>query len=122
MPTVALCGRRIIMPGMNNTYAVEPSRAEINALDGAAVVEFGASWCSFCRAARPLIASAFSQYPSLRYIKIEDGKGRPLGRSFRVTLWPTLIFMKNGKEITRLVRPGDSALIDEALREIVGPA
>ncbi|WON73595.1 thioredoxin family protein [Nitrosospira sp. Is2] len=108
---------------MNNTYAaVEPSRAEVNALDGAAVVEFGASWCGFCRAAQPLIASAFSQYPSLRHIKIEDGKGRPLGRSFRVTLWPTLIFMKNGKEIARLVRPGDSAVIGEALRKITSPS
>ncbi|PTR16422.1 thioredoxin 1 [Nitrosospira sp. Nsp2] len=108
---------------MNNTYAaVEPSRGEINALDGAAVVEFGASWCGFCRAAQPLIASAFSQYPSLRHIKIEDGKGRPLGRSFRVTLWPTLIFMKNGREIARLVRPGDSAVIGEALRKITGPS
>ena len=108
---------------MNNTHAsVEPSRAEINALDGAAVVEFGALWCGYCRAAQPLIASAFSHYPSLRHIKIEDGKGRPLGRSFRVTLWPTLIFMKNGREIARLVRPGDSAVIGEALRKITGPS
>jgi thioredoxin 1 len=111
------------MQGMNNTYAtVEPSRAEIDALGGPVVVEFGAPWCGYCRAAEPLIASAFSQYPSIRHIKIEDGKGRPLGRSFRVTLWPTLIFMKNGREIARLVRPGDSAAIGQALRKIADPS
>ena len=58
----------------------------------------------------------------MRHIKIEDGKGRALGRSFRVTLWPTLIFMKNGREITRVVRPDDSAAIAQGLREIADPS
>jgi thioredoxin 1 len=110
------------MQGMNNTYAtVEPPRAEIDALEGPVVVEFGAPWCGYCRAAQPLIAAALSQYPSIRHIKIEDGKGRPLGRSFRVTLWPTLVLMKNGREIGRLVRPPDSAAIAQALRKITDP-
>ena len=107
---------------MNNIYAAtEPLRTEIDALHGPAVIEFGAPWCGYCRAAQPLIASAFSRYPSIRHIKIEDGKGRPLGRSFRVTLWPTLIFMNDGREVARLVRPSDSAAIDEALRKMTDP-
>jgi thioredoxin 1 len=107
---------------MNNIYAAtEPLRTEIDALHGPTVIEFGAPWCGYCRAAQPLIASAFSHYPSIRHIKIEDGKGRPLGRSFRVTLWPTLIFMDDGREVARLVRPSDSAAIDEALRKITDP-
>jgi thioredoxin 1 len=104
---------------MNNSYTtVEPSRSEIDALEGPAVLEFGAAWCGYCRAAQPFIASAFAPYHAIRHIKIEDGKGRPLGRSFRVTLWPTLIFMKNGREIARLVRPDNAVEIGEALRKI----
>ena len=109
----------IIMRSMNNSYtAVEPTRNEIDSLEGPAVVEFGAAWCSYCRAAQRLIAAAFAPYQPVRHIKVEDGKGRPLGRSFRVTLWPTLIFIKNGREIARLVRPDNSAEIGEALRKI----
>jgi len=113
------CQTGIIMRSMNSSYTtVEPSRSEIDELEGPAILEFGAAWCSYCRAAQPLIASAFAPYQPVRHIKVEDGKGRPLGRSFRVTLWPTLIFMKNGREIARLVRPDNSAEIGEALRKI----
>jgi thioredoxin 1 len=104
---------------MNTVYATtEPARAEIDALQGPAVIEFGTSWCGHCSAAQPLLASAFANYPLMPHIKIEDGKGRPLGRSFHVKLWPTLVFLNNGKEVARLVRPKDAAVINEALAQI----
>lgn len=97
---------------------VEPKREDIDALSGAVVVEFGTPWCGFCRAAQPLIVEAFTSYPDIRHIKIEDGKGRRLGRSFHVKLWPTLIFLANGREVARLVRPDSAAEISEALAQI----
>lgn len=104
---------------MNDAYAaIEPPRTEIDSLEGPAVIEFGAPWCGHCRAAQPLIASAFEGYPGMRHLKIEDGKSRRLGRSFHVKLWPTLIFLRHGKEISRLVRPTDSAAISKALGDL----
>jgi len=38
---------------------------------------------------------------------VEDGPGRPLGRSFRVKLWPTLVFLKDGRELARVTRPAN---------------
>lgn len=104
---------------MNHVYTdVEPGRTEIDTMKEPAVIEFGAPWCGYCRAAQPLIAEAIADYPRVRHIKIEDGKGRPLGRSFRVTLWPTLVFLIQGKEAARLVRPADSEAISAALARI----
>lgn len=106
---------------MNDTYAtIEPTRAEIELLDGPTVIEFGAPWCGHCLAAQPLLASAFGDHPGVRHIKIEDGSGRPLGRSFRVKLWPALIFLNHGKEAARLVRPSDAQAIRLALAQIDG--
>lgn len=85
----------------------EPSRSEVDAARGAAVIEFGASWCPICKAARPLIDRALAQHPDVRYLRVEDGKGKPLGRSFRVTLWPTLVFLRDGREVARVVRPNE---------------
>jgi thioredoxin 1 len=104
---------------MNELYAAESmTRAEIDALPGPAVVEFGSNWCGYCRRAQPLVAEAFAGHAELRHIKVADGSGLPLGRSFGVKLWPTLIFLRDGKEIARLVRPATSREIKAALAKI----
>jgi thioredoxin 1 len=97
---------------------VEPKRAEIDALEGPVLVEFGSPGCGYCRAAQPLIQAALAGHPRLRYIKVADGSGRPLGRSFRVKLWPTLVFLKDGRETARIVRPADEAAIRDALMQL----
>lgn len=91
------------------------TREEIDALPGTALLEFGTSWCGHCRRAQPIIAEALAGYPQVRHIREEDASGKRLGRSFGVKLWPTLVFLRNGKEITRLVRPQSADLIREAL-------
>ncbi|HEV2611226.1 MAG TPA: thioredoxin family protein [Noviherbaspirillum sp.] len=104
---------------MNTTYAsAEPSRADIDAMKGPALVEFGAPWCGFCQAAQAPLAAAMANHPNVKHIKIEDGKGKALGRSFRVKLWPTLVFMSDGVETARLVRPDSADEIRQALAGI----
>lgn len=109
------------MTGPTNYLAVEPSRSEIDAGADPLVIEFGAPWCTHCQAAQPLIGAALARHPGVRHVKVEDGKGRPLGRSFSVKLWPTLIFLRQGKEVDRLVRPGDASAIEQALAQIDTP-
>lgn len=98
------------------------TRAEIDALSGATIIEFGTNWCGFCRAAQPHIAEGLrdvkARHADLRHLKIEDGRGRALGRSFEVKLWPTLIFMKDGTEVARVVRPESAQAVGDAARQI----
>jgi thioredoxin 1 len=89
-----------------------PTRAEVDALGGATVIEFGANWCGICAGAQPAITASFSAHPAVRHLKIEDGPGRPLGRSFGVKLWPTLVFLRDGVEVARVVRPADAKQIE----------
>jgi thioredoxin 1 len=96
----------------------EPRRSEVDAMTDPLVLEFGTAWCGYCRAAQALIADAFQSQSPVHHLKVEDGSGRPLGRSFRVKLWPTLIFMKEGKEVARLVRPANADEIRQALSQI----
>ncbi|UCE32738.1 MAG: thioredoxin family protein [Burkholderiales bacterium] len=99
----------------------EPGRAEVDARAGPVLLEFGSARCGHCRAAQPLIEAAVAAHPGIERIRVEDGPGRPLGRSFRVKLWPTLIFMRDGREIERLVRPQRTEVIAAALERIEAP-
>lgn len=103
---------------MSQPYATtQPERSAIDAMAGTLAVEFGTDWCGYCRAAAPLIVTALQDYPEVKHIKVEDGSGRPLGRSFRVKLWPTLIILHNGKEVARVVRPADAAEVRTAIEQ-----
>jgi thioredoxin 1 len=90
----------------------EPTREEVDASSQPTVLEFGATWCGYCQAAQPNISAALQQHPGVRHIKVEDGKGKALGRSFRVKLWPTLIYLENGVEKGRAVRPNSTTEIE----------
>lgn len=95
------------------------SRAEVDATPGALVLEFGTNWCGWCRGAQPHIEAAFAHAgASVPHVKVEDGPGRRLGRSFGVKLWPTLVFLRDGQEIAKLVRPDASDEIAQALARI----
>jgi thioredoxin 1 len=104
---------------MSGEYSDEqPKRAEIDALAGPTLLDFGNNWCGHCRRAQPLIAEAMASHPGVRHIKVADASVRRLGRSFRVKLWPTLVFLKDGKESARLVRPADADAVGAALAQI----
>ncbi len=106
------------MPYSSQHLVAEPTRAQVDQLAEPTVLEFGTPWCGHCAAAAPLIEAALADRPGIAHLKVEDGKGHPLGRSFNVKLWPTLVFLKDGSEVARLVRPQSTQLVTEALQLI----
>lgn len=107
------------MPTADEYAEPGPTREEIDATAGAVALEFGANWCGYCQAARPLIAEALAYHPEFRHTKVADGKGRPLGRSFRVKLWPTLIVLRAGREVARVVRPQTTEEVRQVLEATI---
>src|SRR5690554_5392465 len=92
--------------GSTADYTEEPLTVDqIGELTGNTLLEFGAPWCGHCQAASPAIKEVVTEQSGLRHIKIYDGKGKRLGRAFKVKLWPTLILLRDGIEVARLVRP-----------------
>src|SRR5258706_6973841 len=106
------------MPVSTDYAALEPKRDEVDALPGPTLLEFGSPSCGWCRRAQPLIAEVLAKHPRVRHIKVADASGKRLGRSFGVKLWPTLVFLRDGRETAQLVRPDDSDKIKAALAQI----
>lgn len=100
-------------------FESEPTRDEIDRTEGPVLLEFGASWCPFCQALAPKLTGLLRDHPGVRHIRIEDGPGRPLGRSFRVKIWPNLVFLRDGEVIMQLARPEEEE-VREGLQVIAG--
>ena len=98
-----------------------PTREQVDALGGAVLVEFGTDWCGHCRALAPEVARHLAAHPEVRHVKVEDGPGRPLGRSFQVRLWPNLVFLKGGAVVRQLARPSHQALREAFAAVATGP-
>jgi len=93
------------MPFSATYEEAEPTRAEVDQSSGLVLLEFGADWCGHCRALSPTLSALLHRRSDVRHIRVADGRGRPLGRSFRVKLWPTLVLLRDGTVVEQLVRP-----------------
>ncbi|MDQ2821126.1 MAG: thioredoxin family protein [Pseudomonadota bacterium] len=101
---------------MTNPYATtQPERSDVDTFTGAVALDFGTNWCGICQGAAADIAAALADAPAVRHIKVEDGPGRALGRSYRVKLWPTIVVLKDGVEVARVVRPGSAQEVADVL-------
>lgn len=109
------------MPFTHHYATHEPLREDIEALAGDTLLEFGAPWCGHCIAAQAPIESALAGR-ELRHLKVEDGRGCPLGRSFRIKLWPTLVLLRDGSEVARVVRPTTTQDVAQLLQHVSGEA
>lgn len=87
-------------------YSAEaPAATQVRSRPGLQLLEFGTGWCGHCQAAQPLLQKLLGPFEQVPYHKVEDGKGRPLGRAFAVKLWPTVVVLRDGEEVARAVRP-----------------
>ncbi|MGC3966653.1 MAG: thioredoxin family protein [Pirellulales bacterium] len=97
------------MPYMPEPTA-EPSKEEVEKMPGLVLLEFGATWCPHCQAAQSMLKAELGKRANVKHLKIEDGRGRPLGRNYRVKLWPNLVFLRDGQVLSQLARPSDAEL------------
>jgi thioredoxin 1 len=68
---------------------------------GNVVIDFYADWCNPCKRMSPLIDGVAATMPNVTFIKINRDYFLDLANLFNITSIPTLIFLKDGKEIGR---------------------
>lgn len=93
------------MPYDPEYHEQAPTKDDIDQTTGKVVLDFGANWCPYCQELSPTVESLLSAADNVKHIRVADGKGKLLGRSYRVKLWPTLVLLQDGEPVAQLVRP-----------------
>jgi thioredoxin 1 len=68
---------------------------------GDVVLQFYADWCNPCKRMSPIVSSVAEIMPEYRFVKINRDSFMDLAKLFNITSIPTLIFLRDGKEIGR---------------------
>jgi thioredoxin 1 len=70
---------------------------------GYALIDFGATWCSPCKAIAPFFNSLKGKYPSIKFFKLDIDENQEMARKYKIESIPAFILFKDGLEKDRLV-------------------
>ncbi|XP_050255457.1 TPR repeat-containing thioredoxin TDX [Quercus robur] len=75
-----------------------------------AILYFTATWCGPCRMISPLYTSLAGKYPKVVFLKVDIDEAKDVAARWNISSVPTFFFLKNGKEVDKVVGADKSAL------------
>jgi len=88
--------------------------------NGVTLVDFNAPWCAPCHAQEPILDQVEKAFKNkATFLKINIDHNQEIAVQLGIQSIPTLVFFKEGKEITRLIGTQDATSIDRVLTDIM---
>ncbi|HAP21559.1 thioredoxin [Frisingicoccus caecimuris] len=81
----------------------ENYQKEVIESDKPVLIDFFATWCGPCKMVSPVVDQIANERPDIKVCKLDVDKNLDLARTFQVMSVPTLVAMKNGKMINKII-------------------
>ena len=85
--------------------------------EGTVLLDFFATWCGPCKMIAPILDQLAEEYPDKKICKIDVDQEQALAQQFGVMSIPTLILMKDGVIINKMVGAGSKKKLEEFLNQ-----
>ncbi|CAK7349555.1 unnamed protein product [Dovyalis caffra] len=89
--------------GIHSTKELDPKLNAASKTSRLAILYFTASWCGPCRMVAPIFTSLATKYPKVVFLKVDIDEARDVAARWNISSVPTFYFIKNGKEIDKVV-------------------
>lgn len=67
------------------------------------VLDFYADWCGPCKRLAPELEKLAQEHSSMRFLKVNVDQNEELTRQFKIEGMPTIVLIRSGKELQRVV-------------------
>lgn len=86
------------------------------------VLKFGATWCGPCIKMKPTISTLITEFPEVEFSDIDIDDQPELAVQYKIKSVPTLIFLKNGVEINKIIGLQPIDPLRKLIREYSSPS
>ena len=81
----------------------ENYRKEVIESDKPVLIDFFATWCGPCKMVSPVVDEIANERPDIKVCKLDVDRNLDLARTFQVMSVPTLVAMKNGEIVNKII-------------------
>ncbi|KAL3833996.1 hypothetical protein ACJIZ3_008732 [Penstemon smallii] len=67
------------------------------------VIDFTASWCWVCLFIEPILAEIAKKTPHVIFLKVDVDELKTVAEEYNVDAMPTFVFLKEGKQVDKVV-------------------
>ena len=85
----------------NGAVKVPEADFEKQVSQGTVILDFFATWCPPCKKFAPVFEKAANKHPNILFVKIDVDKHKNLTEKYGVRSMPTIIALKDGKEVKK---------------------
>lgn len=96
------------------------SNFEQTCQNGLVLVDFFATWCGPCKALSPILEEVENDFKEkIKIVKVDVEASPDLLQKFKITAVPTLIFLKDFKEIERIQGAQSKAALIKYIQKLI---